>query len=388
MAQRRIPAVFMRGGTSKAVMLKRADLPSDEGLWPDIFLAMLGSPDSYGRQLDGMGGGISSLSKICILAPSDRVDADVDYTFAQVSVTGRQVDFSGNCGNMSSAVGPFAVDEGLVSAPNDGEVLVRIFNTNSGKIIHSRFAVRDGEAVVTGEVGLPGISTRGAPVRLDFLDPAGTTGRGLLPTDSAIETLEIEPGLSIEASLIDAAIPSVFVRADDLGIAPDMMPNAMDADTALMGRLEHIRQQASVKMGLAEDLATAAARIAIPKIALVGAPTTFRTLSGDLIASSELDLCVRMVSAGQAHRAFPITGSLALASAAAVRESTVAKCLKPGADLTNLRLGTPSGVIAVGAQVDGPDGKSIPAIGSASILRTQRRLFEGRITIPDPHHTQ
>lgn len=190
MVQRRIPAVFMRGGTSKAVMLKRADLPADEGLWADMFTAMLGSPDPYGRQLDGMGGGISSLSKICILAPSERPDADVDYTFAQVSVSGRHVDFSGNCGNMSSAVGPFAVDEGLVAVPDDGDVLVRIFNTNSGKIIHARFAVRDGEAVVEGELRLPGVSTRGAPVRLDFLDPASTAGRGILPAGAPVVTLE------------------------------------------------------------------------------------------------------------------------------------------------------------------------------------------------------
>lgn len=184
--------------------------------------------------------------------------------------------------------------------------------------------------------------------------------------------------------MIDAAIPSVFVRADDLGVTPDIMPESMDADVPLMGHIEHLRRQASVRMGLAENLGAAAKQIAIPKIALVAPPKAYRTLSGDLVTPAEHDLCVRMVSAGQAHRAFPITGSLALASAAAVPGSTVAKCLQPGAELTALRLGTPSGVIAVGVEVEGMGSDGIPSIRSASILRTQRRLFEGCITIPTP----
>lgn len=382
MVQLRIPAVFMRGGTSKAVMLKSADLPYDRALWPSLFTAMLGSPDPYGRQLDGMGGGISSLSKICVLAPSQRSDADIDYTFAQVSVTGRDVDFSGNCGNMSSAVGPFAVDEGMVPSPPDGDVLIRIFNTNSGKLIHARFAVRDGEAVIEGDQVLPGVSSPGAPVALEFLDPSGTTGRGLLPAGAPVTRLPHPSGGEIEALLIDAAIPCVFVRAEDLGVSGAISPQDMDADHDLMARLEALRRQAAVKMGLAADEAVAGARIAIPKIALVAGPIPFSTLSGDAITAADHDLCVRMVSAGQAHRAVPITGSLALASAAAIPGSVVARCLTDTAETATLRLGTPSGVITVGAKVEGAGPDGLPAIRSASILRTQRRLFEGRITIP------
>jgi len=382
MVQLRIPAVFMRGGTSKAVMLKSTDLPQDRAHWPSLFSAMLGSPDPYGRQLDGMGGGLSSLSKICVLAPSTRPDADIDYTFAQVSVTGAAVDFSGNCGNMSSAVGPFAVDEGLVPRPPDGDVLIRIFNTNSGKLIHARFAVRDGEAVIEGEQTLPGLSSTGAPVRLEFLDPAGTTGRGLLPTGAPVTRLGQSPADEIEASLVDAAIPCVFIHAEDLGVSAAISPQAMDVDRHLMDRLEDLRREASVKMGLAPNLQAAAAQIAIPKIALVGRPMAFETLSGDAIAAADYDLCVRMVSAGQAHRAVPITGSLALASAAAVPDSVIARCLPEAMASATIRLGTPSGVVTVGAKVEGAGPDGLPTIQSASIIRTQRRLFEGRIVVP------
>src|SRR5918997_2524754 len=190
MKQIKIPAVFMRGGTTNAIVFNAKDLPRDRALWDDIFLAAIGSPDPYGRQLDGMGGGISSLSKVCVVGRSTRPDADIDYTFAQVQVKEAKVDYSANCGNMSSAVGPFAVDEGIVKASGN-EALVRVHNTNTGKIIHSRFALDEGLASVDGDLAVPGVAGTGSPVRLEFREPGGATTGKLLPTGNVIDTLEV-----------------------------------------------------------------------------------------------------------------------------------------------------------------------------------------------------
>lgn len=378
MSQHRIPAAFIRGGTSKAVVLKLADLPENKAAWPQLFTRMMGSPDPNKRQLNGMGGGISSLSKICIVGPSTREDADIDYTFAQIGVVNDAVDFSGNCGNMSSAMGPFAYDEGLVDGPRDGEAVVRIHNTNSGKVIVACFAVSGGRAVVTGDTAIPGVYGTGAPVALDFLDPADTFGKGMLPGGSASHALTLEDGHRLRVTMIDAAVPSVFVAASDVGGDTCSHPAAIDEDDALMARLEEIRRQASVIMGLTDDPVAAAARIATPKVAMVGPAAGYTDLSGNTQPAEAHDLQIRMISAGQAHRAVPVTGALALACAAAVDGSVVHACLSKGADLLNLRIGTPSGVVAVGATRDAESG----AIGAARIIRTQRRLMDGHIYTP------
>jgi 2-methylaconitate cis-trans-isomerase PrpF len=218
MKQSGLRAVFMRGGTSKAVMFRTEDLPRDRERWPSIFLGVIGSPDLNGRQLDGMGGGISSLSKVCVIGAPTRPDADVDYTFAQVSVTGAAIDYSGNCGNMSSAVGPFAVDEGIVKVAGD-EAVVRIHNTNTKKIIVSRFGMDGGFAAVDGDFVLPGVAGTGAPVRLEFVDPGGAGTGSLLPTGNVADQLDVAGVGLIEASMIDAANPCVFVAAEALGMA-------------------------------------------------------------------------------------------------------------------------------------------------------------------------
>src|SRR5580704_14265995 len=229
MRQIKLRAVFMRGGTSKAVMFRREDLPREQALWAPIFLGVVGSPDPNGRQLDGMGGGISSLSKICVIGPPTRPDADVDYTFAQVSVAEALVDYRGNCGNMSAAVGPFAIDEGMVSAAG-AEAVVRIHNTNTRKIIVSRFALDDGAAAVDGDFVLPGVAGTGAAVRLDFIDPGGAGTGSLLPTGNNADQLDV-PGVGIiEASMVDAANPCVFVAAQALGLSGVEMPAELEAD--------------------------------------------------------------------------------------------------------------------------------------------------------------
>lgn len=375
MSQIRLRAAFIRGGTSRAVVFRRQDLP-DPAQWPAIFRAALGSPDPSMRQLDGMGGGISSLSKVCVVGPPSHPDADVDYTFAQIEVNGETVDFNGNCGNMSSAIGPFAVDEALVPRPADGPALVRIHNTNTGKIIHARFAVQDGLAVVDGDLTLPGVAGSGAVVDLAFRDPAGTRGRGLLPAGAARTGLDLPDGSRVSVTAVDAATPAVFVDARELGADATASPAAIDADRALMTRLEEIRRAASVAMGIAPDLAAAGAILSIPRIAMVAPPAEYTALDGTRVAAGAHDLLVRMISAGQAHRAIPVTGALALAAAVTVRDGLVARCATPPDAQGRLRLGTPSGVITVGADLD-----DAGRVLSANVLRTQRRLMEGVILI-------
>src|SRR4051812_10283322 len=249
MKQIKIPAVFMRGGTSNAIVFNARDLPRERALWDDIFLAAIGSPDPYGRQLDGMGGGISSLSKVCIVGPSSRADADIDYTFAQVSVKESKVDYSGNCGNMSSAMGPYAVDEGIVK-PASKDALVRVHNTNTRKIIWSRFALDQGLSAVDGDLAIPGVSGTGAPVRLEFREPGGATTGKLLPTGNVSDTLDVAGHGQFRVSMVDAANACCFVRASDLGLSGTEMPEALDANTPLLERLQAIRIAASVAMGI------------------------------------------------------------------------------------------------------------------------------------------
>ena len=255
MDQAFIPAVFLRGGSSKGVFFHAKDLPQDRAKQDAIFLSVLGSPDPYGRQLDGMGGGISSLSKAVIIGPPTHPDADVDYTFAQVAVDRPLVDWSSNCGNLSSAVGPFAVDEGLVRA-SDGEALVRIHQVNTKRIIHARFLVRGGRAATEGDFAMAGVSGTGARIRLDFLAPGGgATGR-LLPTGDAMDVLEHD-GRQYRATLIDAANACVFLDARDLGLTGTESPDTIEANPATMALLDALRRQAAVRMRLAATPAAA-----------------------------------------------------------------------------------------------------------------------------------
>src|SRR5580692_12394820 len=288
------PAVFMRGGTSRAIMFHPKDLPPRDE-WDPIFLGAMGSPDPNGRQLNGMGGGISSLSKVCVLAPSEREDADIDYTFAQVQIREPRVDYRSNCGNMSSAVGPFAVDEGLLR-PNGDQAIVRIFNTNTRKIIRSTFPLTDGTAAVDGTMAIPGVAGTGAPVRLDFLAPGGATTGKLLPTGNPVDALMV-PGLGIiAASMIDAGNACVFVLARDLGLTGRELPEALDQDTALLAKLQSIRRTASVAMGIARDDDEARSINGVPIIGFVAPPMDAPTLSGEPIVADQADLTVRLVS--------------------------------------------------------------------------------------------
>ncbi|HEV3267798.1 MAG TPA: PrpF domain-containing protein [Acidimicrobiales bacterium] len=379
MRQRSIPCVFMRGGTSKALMFHERDLPAERDEWAPLFVAALGSPDLYGRQLNGMGGGVSSLSKVCVLATSARSDADVDYTFAQVMIKEARVDYRSNCGNMSSAVGPFAVDEGLVAAHGD-VATVRVFNTNTNKIIHSTFAVEDGAARYDGDLDIPGVSGTGSPIRLDFMAPGGATTGELLPSGHVSEYLDV-PGLgAVEVSLVDAANAAVFVRANDVGLSGTELPDELDARTDVLALLEAIRRSASVRMGIAPDVDSAAAITSVPFVCVVSPRATSSSVSGEVIDANEVDLVARVISNGQPHRALPLTISLCSAVAARVSGSVVAQVLSSSSGAGTLRLGMPSGVLNVDADVTHENGEWIARAGT--FYRTARRLFDGRVWVP------
>lgn len=373
-----IPAVFMRGGTSKAIMFHARDLPPDRAQWDAIFLAAMGSPDPHGRQLDGMGGGVSSLSKACIIAPSTRDDADVDYSFAQVQVREAHVDYKGNCGNMLSAVGPFAVDEGLVRAAGDS-AMVRIFNTNTKKLIHARFPLQDGRAAVEGDLAIPGVAGTGAPVKLDFIAPGGATTGALLPTGQPLDRLDV-PGLGVlDVSMVDAANACAFVRAADVGLTGRELPGELEADTAALTRLQAIRIAASQAMGIAKSDAEARAIAVVPFICVISARADAPTLSGERISAGDIDFAARFVSNGQPHRALPLTGALCTGVAARIAGTLVAEALGNTTGTGALRLGMPSGVLTVAADV-ARDGAGWVA-RSGSFYRTARRLFDGRVHV-------
>ena len=365
MTQRRVRAVYMRGGTSRCLVFHERDLPAPGPERDAILSAALGSPDPYGRQLDGLGGGISSLSKACIIGPSSHPDADVDYTFAQVDVKSPTVDYAGNCGNCSSSVGPFAIDEGMVRAV-EGETLVRIHNTNTKKIIVARVPVRNGEAEIAGDFELAGVPGRGARIALAFLEPGGAgTGR-LLPTGRATETID-----GVEASLVDATNPFAWVRASDLGLRGTETPQAIDADRALMDRLEAIRVEAARRMGIPGSAA-------VPKIGVVAPPTDFRALDGAGYAAGDSDLLARVISMGNCHRAVPLTAAMCLAVAARIEGTVVAGCVTSRAG--DVRIGQPSGVLPVAASVAARHGE--PWAEGVTVYRTARRLMEGFIRVP------
>jgi 2-methylaconitate isomerase len=379
MKQIGLRAVFMRGGTSKAVMFRAEDLPRDRDRWAPIFLGVIGSPDANGRQLDGMGGGVSSLSKVCVIGTPTRPDADLDYTFAQVSISSATVDYSGNCGNMSSAVGPFAVDEGLVKA-GGAEAVVRIHNTNTQKLIIARFAMDDGRAAVDGDFALPGVAGTGAPVRLEFLEPGGAgTGR-LLPTGNVIDRLDVAGHGVVEVSMIDAANPCVFVAAESLGLTCIEMPDELEANGDLLARLDAIRIAASLRMGIARSADEAMRKPSIPKVAMVTGPRAALTLAGDRIPTDDADLTVRMISIGQPHRAVPLTGAMCLAVASRLPGSIAHRVARAAASPdAPVRIAQPSGLTVVGAAVRrAADGW---IADHATVYRTARRLMEGVVFV-------
>jgi 2-methylaconitate cis-trans-isomerase PrpF len=362
---RRIPAVYIRGGTSKALVFKEADLPEAPEDRDAIFLAAMGVPDPNGRNLDGMGGGLSSLNKVCIVGRPSRADADVDYTFVQLTPDTAVVDYGGNCGNMSSAIGPFALEEGLVPAPQGDEAAVRIHNTNTGKLILARFPVEDGLLAADGDFELDGVAGTAAPIKLEFLDPGGAKTGKLLPTGNTVDIIE-----GVEASLVDAANPCVFVRAANVGKTGAELPGDLEADSEWLELMEAIRLSGATAMGLPHVAS-------IPKVAMVSAPADASLISGESLNAEVHDIAIRMISVGQPHRAVPITGAVCLAVAARIPGSIPHQLCQSAAG--PIRIGHASGTTQVDAAVS--------AAGEAeygAVYRSARRLMEGQVLYRAP----
>lgn len=366
--QNRITAAHYRGGTSRGLMFRRSDLPENHSDWGPIFCGALGSPDPNGRQLDGLGTGVGSLSKICVIEPSKREDADVDYTFVQIGVKDGAVDYSSNCGNMSSAVGPFAVDSGMVSAHSDGEMTVRIFDTNTRKLIRSRFQVRDGEAAADGPLAIAGVAGTGAKTELAFANPAGSRTGKLLPTGRTLDNFD-----GISASCVDVGNPCVFVQAEELGVDGTILPDEAEAHPDLVSRLEKLRRKAAVAMSLAKDEASVPE--AAPKVLMVSPPSPYLTLSREKLKKHQMDLTIRSLSVMGFHRAVQITASLATAVAAKIEGTVVAANLAQNpVDADGVTLGHPSGTLLVTAKFD-----TKGSVSEATVFRTARRIMEGQV---------
>jgi 2-methylaconitate isomerase len=386
MAQLRIPAVYMRGGTSKGVFFRASDLPADAARRDALLLRVVGSPDPYGKQIDGMGAASSSTSKVVIVAPSTRADSDVDYLFGQVAIDRPLIDWSGNCGNLTAAVGPFAIAEGWVKPGRDGEALVRIWQRNIGKRILAHVPVAGGEVVEEGDFVLDGVAFPAAEIRIEFLDPgglgeAGDSAGAMLPTGRVVDTLDV-PGVGrIEATLITAGNPTVFVEAAAVGLQGHELQAAVTGDRELLARSEAIRAAAAVAMGLAKSPAEASAtRLHTPKIAFVAPPRGYVASNGKSVPEGDIDLTIRMLSMGQLHHAVTGTGAVATAVACALEGTIPHRVQRRGTNALATRLGHPSGTLTVGAAVvRSGDGW---VVEKAVMSRSARRLMEGWVRIP------
>lgn len=378
--QKKIPAVVMRGGTSRALFFKGSDLPKDSERWASIFLSALGSPDPTGRQVDGLGGGVSSNSKVAVISRSEDPRYDVSYYFGQVAVDKPYVDFVGNCGNISSAVAPFAVDEGLVSA-TEPTTVVRIHQRNTNKLIIAKINVNNGKFDESGDYRIPGINGTGSRITLNFIDPGGTLTGSLLPTGNVIDTFrEIKGVGDIECSIVDAGNPFIFVRADDLGI--DVKNLAQFDATGTAAIIESIRARAAVLLGFAEDEVKASiSSQAIPKIVVISPPISYQTMDGAMIEDFDTDVVMRCISMGRLHKALPGTAAICAAGAAKIDGTVVNQVMACSTSDSNIvRFGHPSGVMDTGSKVE-QQGKNVH-YHQATIFRTARRIMEGNILVP------
>lgn len=379
--QRRVRAVVMRGGTSRAVVFRPEDLPADPALRDRVILTIFGGGDPYGRQIDGLGGATSTTSKMAIIGRASVPDADVDYTFGQVNVKAPMIDYGGNCGNISSAVGPFAIDEGIVRA-TDPVTTVRIWQTNTKKRIIARVPTSGGAHRVDGDYEIDGVPGTGAMIVLEFLDPGGSMTGRLLPTGQPAEPMVV-PGLgTITASLVDAANPVVFVRAVDMGLTGTEMPDRVDADATLLARLEAIRGLAAVRMGLASTPEEATAKSpGVPKVAFVSAPATYTSLGGRAVRAADSDVVGRIMSMGNLHRSFAATGAICTAVATLVEGTVVHEVARRAeGDERTVRIAHPAGIIEAGATVTRRDGMWVSE--KVVTRRTARRLMEGVALVP------
>ena len=387
--QIKVPATYMRGGTSKGVFFRLQDLPEAAqvpGKARDaLLLRVIGSPDPYGKQIDGMGGATSSTSKTVILSASTRSDHDVDYLFGQVSIDKAFVDWSGNCGNLSAAVGAFAISGGLVAparVPRDGMAVVRIWQANIGKTIIAHIPMSNGEVQETGDFELDGVTFPAAEVQLEFMDPAAEeegAGGSMFPTGRLVDDLEV-PGVgTLKATMINAGIPTIFINADAIGYTGTELQEAINGDAAALAKFETIRAYGAVRMGLIKDVSEAANRQHTPKVAFVAPPAGYTASSGKQVQAGDIDLLVRALSMGKLHHAMMGTAAVAIGTAAAI-PGTLVNLAAGGGEREAVRFGHPSGTLRVGAQAMQENGEW--TVKKAIMSRSARVLMEGWVRVP------
>ena len=372
-AKKKIPCAIFRGGTSRGVYFLMRDIEASGEDRDQLLLEVMGSPDK--KQIDGLGGATSVTSKVAMIAPSQRPDADVDYTFAQVSVDKAVVSTKGNCGNISSGVGPFAIERGLV--PVTGEMTtVRIFNTNTGKLIYADICTEDSGVRYEGDFAIAGVPGTAAPVRLRFIDPAGSMSGKLLPTGNRKDVLDV-PGLGqVTVSIVDVTNPLVFVKAADVGMTGRELPADIDGDPALLERLEAVRGMAAVKLGYVEDYRRAAwDSPGVPKMTVVSSPADYTASDGSTISAGDVDLVSRMMSMQKAHPSYAMTGAMCTVAAAAIEGTVVHEVLCGTPDWANFRIGHASGILPAGVVAHEENGAFV--IDEASGFRTANLLMDG-----------
>ncbi|KRB89048.1 2-methylaconitate cis-trans isomerase PrpF [Noviherbaspirillum sp. Root189] len=388
-SQIKIPATYMRGGTSKGVFFRLQDLPEAAqvpGAARDaLLLRVIGSPDPYGKQIDGMGAATSSTSKAVIVAKSSRPDHDVDYLFGQVSIDKPFVDWSGNCGNLSSAIGPFAISNGLIDAsriPKDGMATVRIWQANISKTIIAHVPMTNGAVQETGDFELDGVTFPAAEVQLEFMDPAAEeegAGGAMFPTGNLVDDLEV-PGIgTLKATMINAGIPTIFVNAEAIGYTGTELQDAINSDLKALAMFETIRAYGAVRMGLIKNVDEAATRQHTPKVAFVAKPADYVASSGKKVTADDVDLLVRALSMGKLHHAMMGTAAVAIGTAAAI-PGTLVNLAAGGGPRTAVRFGHPSGTLRVGAEATQVDGDW--SVTKAIMSRSARVLMEGWVRVP------
>ncbi|MDD3763155.1 MAG: 2-methylaconitate cis-trans isomerase PrpF [Nevskiales bacterium] len=385
-AQIKVPATYMRGGTSKGTFFKLTDLPEAcqvPGEARDkLLLRVVGSPDPYGAHIDGMGGATSSTSKTVILSKSSQPDHDVDYLFGQVGIDKAFVDWSGNCGNLSAAVGPFAISNGLIDparVPRDGVCTVRIWQANIGKTIIAHVPMTNGQVQETGDFELDGVTFPAAEIQVEFVDPADDAGGSMFPTGNLVDDLEV-PGVgTLKATMINAGIPTIFVNADAIGYTGTELREAINTDAKALEMFETIRAHGAVKMGLIKEVGEAAKRQHTPKVAFVAPAKTYTSSSGKTVEAGDIDLCVRALSMGKLHHAMMGTAAVAIGTAAAI-PGTLVNLAAGGGDREAVRFGHPSGSLRVGAQAERVDGEWV--VKKAIMSRSARVLMSGWVHVP------
>ena len=377
MSQNWIKATYYRGGTSKGVFFQKKDLPTqDEKELNKIFLKVIGSPDPNGRQLNGMGGGVSSVSKCVIISPSERDDADVDYNFIQIAVDQPIAEWNNNCGNLSGAVGPYAIQEGIIK-PIEGENKIRIYQVNTDKIIHSTFNVKDGKPEIEGDYTIAGVYGGASKVRLDYLEPGGSGTGKLLPTGNVIDEIEIDGFGKIKVSVVDAATPLIYIQAEDLGLKGTENPDELDGNVEKMEIIQKIRRKCAFMTGLSKS--EHEAPMNTPRIGIVTSPKDYISLDKSNIKGDDQDITARMFSMGKTHKAIMGTAGVNIGVAAAI-EGTIPNLIKrKGSNPLELRAGNPSGVMTAGAVIEQVDGK--PHAKSAIMYRTFRPLMRGEVLV-------